>query len=81
LVRYLIAQVTLEATEMTVLERIEAQVQTLSAKELHEFRRWFQEWDADAWDRQIEADAQAGKLDALAAEALVEYRTGSAREI
>jgi hypothetical protein len=66
---------------MTVLERIEAQVQTLSAKELHEFRRWFQEWDADAWDRQIEADAQAGKLDALAAEALAEYRSGSAREI
>jgi hypothetical protein len=81
LVRYLIAQVTLEATEMTVLERIEAQVQTLSEKELHEFCRWFQAWDADAWDRQIEADAQAGKLDALAAEALVEYRTGSAREI
>jgi hypothetical protein len=66
---------------MTALERIEAQVQTLSATELYEFRRWFQEWDADAWDRQIEADAQAGKLDALAAEALAEYHAGSAREI
>lgn len=75
------AQVTLEATEMTVLESIEAQVQTLSEKDLHEFRRWFQAWDADAWDRQIEADAQAGKLDAIEAEALAEYRTGSAREI
>lgn len=75
------AQVTLEATEMTVLESIEAQVQTLSEKDLHEFRRWFQAWDADAWDRQIEADAQAGKLDALKAGAHAEYRTGSAREI
>ena len=75
------AKVTLEATEMTVLESIEAQVQTLSEKDLHEFRRWFQAWDADAWDRQIEADAQAGKLDAIEAEALAEYRTGSAREI
>ena len=75
------AQVTLEATEMTVLESIEAQVQTLSEKDLHEFRRWFQAWDADAWDRQIGADAQAGKLDAIEAEALAEYRTGSAREI
>ncbi len=72
---------TLETTEITVLERIEAQVQTSSETELYEFRRWFQEWDADAWDRQIEADAQAGKLDALAAEALAEYRSGSAREI
>ncbi|MBV5273739.1 MAG: hypothetical protein JZU52_08880 [Lamprocystis purpurea] len=66
---------------MTVLERIEAQVQALSEVELYEFRRWFQEWDADAWDRQIEADAQAGKLDALAAEALAEYRSGPVREI
>lgn len=66
---------------MTVLEKIAAQVQTLSEKELYEFRRWFMEWDADAWDRQIEADAQAGTLDALAAEALAEYRSGSAREI
>ena len=75
------AKVTLEATEMTVLESIEAQVQTLTEKHLHEFRRWFQAWDADACDRQIEADAQAGKLDAIEAEALTEYRTGSAREI
>ena len=66
---------------MTVLERIEAEVQTLSDKELCAFRRWFQEWDSDAWDRQIEADAQAGRLDDLAAEALAEYRAGSAREI
>lgn len=72
---------TFEATKMTVLEKIEAQVQTLSEKELYEFRRWFMEWDADAWDRQIEADAQAGKLDALAAEALAEYHSGSARQI
>jgi hypothetical protein len=66
---------------MTVLERVEAQVQALSEKELYECRRWFQEWDADAWDRQMEADAQVGKLDALAAEALVKYRSGVAREI
>ena len=38
------AKVTLEATEMTVLESIEAQVQMLSEKDLHEFRRWFQAW-------------------------------------
>ena len=33
--------------------------------------------DAAAWDAQIEADAAAGKLDALAAEALAEYNAGS----
>jgi hypothetical protein len=34
-----------------------------------------------AWDAQIEADANAGKLDALAAEALAEYHNGTAREL
>ena len=33
----------------------------------------FAEFDAAAWDAQIEADAAAGKLDAFAAEALAEY--------
>ena len=33
-----------------------------------------------AWDAQIEADASAGKLDGLAAEALAEYRSGKVRE-
>ena len=66
---------------MTTLEHIESQVQRLSEKELGEFRRWFQEWDADSWDRQIEADAQAGRLDALAGEALAEYRSGRTTEI
>jgi len=27
------------------------------------FRAWFDEFEAEAWDRQIEADARAGKLD------------------
>ena len=66
---------------MTTLEHIESQLQELSGKELREFRRWFQEWDSDSWDRQIEADAQAGKLDELAAEALAEYKSGRATEI
>ena len=37
-------------------------------------------FDADAWDAQIEFDA-AGKLDALAEEALAEYKAGKAKEI
>ena len=36
---------------------------------------------AEAWDVQKEANAQAGKLDTLAAEARVEYKAGEAKEI
>ncbi len=51
---------------MSVLESIEAKVRDLSPEELEEFRRWFAEFDAAAWDQQLEMDVESGKLDALA---------------
>ncbi len=66
---------------MSTVENIENRVEKLSLKELSEFRLWFSKYDANAWDAQIEADADAGKLDALAQEALAEYESGKAREI
>ena len=66
---------------MTRVKMIENDIKQLSQTELADFRRWFAEFDADAWNAQIEADAAAGKLDALAEEALAEYKAGRAREI
>jgi hypothetical protein len=37
---------------------------------LSAFRSWFADFDGEAWDRQFEADAAAGRLDALGDEAL-----------
>ncbi len=48
---------------MTRIEHIEREIQELSAEELASFRKWYHEFDAEAWDRQIEEDAQSGKLD------------------
>ena len=64
---------------MTRIE-IERAVEQLSPEELAKFRQWFLEFDAAAWDAQIEADAAAGKFDALAEESLTEYRAGKARD-
>lgn len=66
---------------MNDVQSIEEAVQGLPPGDLAEFRRWFAEFDAAAWDTQIETDAAAGKLDSLAAEALAEYQTGKVREI
>lgn len=66
---------------MTTIQAIEQAIQQLPAQELAEFRRWFTQFDEAAWDAQIEADAAAGKLDALAAEAVAEYDNGKAREL
>lgn len=52
------------------VERIEREVQTFSPEELSAFRQWFTGFDAEAWDRQFEADVTAGKLDTLAERAL-----------
>ncbi len=66
---------------MTTVQTIEQAIQKLPAKDLAEFRRWFTQFDEAAWDAQIEADAAAGKFDALAAEAVAEYVNGKAREL
>ena len=61
---------------MSKLETLEQKVSALSAEELAEFRRWFAEFDAAAWDRQIERDVKAGKLDSIADEALGDHSRG-----
>jgi len=57
----------------TNIQSIEQAIQQLPPHDLAEFRRWFVQFDEAAWDTQIEADASAGKLDALAAEAISGY--------
>ena len=63
------------------IKSIEKAIEALPPAELAEFRRWYAEFDAASWDRQIEQDAAAGKLDALAGEALADFGSGSAREL
>ena len=61
---------------MSTLQEIEEAVRRLSSAELAAFRTWFEELDAAAWDRQIEQDVAAGRLEALADEALNDLREG-----
>lgn len=62
---------------MGKIEKIEHQIEALTARELAEFRRWYREFDAEAWDRQVQDDIQANKLDVFAEEALKAYRAGA----
>jgi len=61
---------------MSKVEDIEKRIQELSAEELRQFRAWFVEFDWAVWDRQLERDAAAGKLDALAEKALRDHASG-----
>ena len=64
---------------MTKIEQIEQDVRKLDRDELAAFRRWFREYDSEEWDRQIEDDVRAGKLDKLAEEALATHRAGKSK--
>jgi hypothetical protein len=66
---------------MSTIEEIETAVTKLRAEDLSRFRAWFVEFDARAWDRQIEEDVAAGRLDALADEALADLRAGRTRPL
>ena len=61
---------------MGKIENIERQIEALSPEELAQFRAWFLEFDCVAWDRQLEADIQAGKLHRLAEEARRDHAAG-----
>ena len=45
------------------LPELESAVSQLPAAELTDFARWFEEYCADAWDRRIVVDINAGRLD------------------
>jgi len=66
---------------MSRIETIEKEVASLSGEELAVFRAWFAEFDAASWDRQIADDARLGKLDALADEALRDYKAGKCSDL
>ncbi len=59
---------------MSTATEIERAIEQLPPAELARLRAWFAEFDGARWDRQFEADAAAGHLDALAEEALSELR-------
>jgi hypothetical protein len=66
---------------MSRLERVEQEIKRMTPDELAAFRDWYTRFDTDEWDRRIEADALAGRLDALAEKALADHRAGKSREL
>jgi hypothetical protein len=66
---------------MSKISDLERQVEGLTPTELAAFRQWFAEFDADAWDRQFEADAKAGRLDSLAERARQAHAAGKSSKL
>ena len=63
------------------VEDIEKEITKLPHDQLRQFRAWYEEFDSDAWDDQIENDAAEGKLDALAEVAIADHVAGKSKEL
>ena len=66
---------------MSRLEQLEQQIAELDAAELKALRAWFERYDAEVWDSQIESDAKNGKLGRLAERALRDHQAGRSTEL
>ena len=58
------------------VQEIESAVTRLSTDELSQFSKWFEEYAADQWDRQIKADILAGRFEAAGKRADDHYEAG-----
>lgn len=55
------------------IEEVVKTVEQLPQDQLKQFRNWFQKFDAEIWNEQIEEDIKTGKLDAFAQAAIADY--------
>jgi hypothetical protein len=62
---------------MSTVVEIESAIAKLPKKDFWELASWFDDLRNQAWDEQMEADAAAGKLDFLVAEAEHERSGGT----
>ena len=65
---------------MSITE-IKTEIARLPEADLADLARWFEEFQAQAWDAQIEQDILAGRLDALAEQANQEFEAGRCRRL
>ena len=66
---------------MSTLAEIQQAILVLPEAEQAQLREWFSELDWKRWDKQIEADADEGRLDFLVADALEAKEDGTLQEL
>jgi hypothetical protein len=66
---------------MSKIEELKAEIERLPRDEFAELFRWLSEKDWERWDREIEADSAAGKLDFLVREAREGKAKGTLKDL
>lgn len=71
----------IKGTQMNLVQEVEEKITQMSRSERAELIDWIENFEADEWDKQIESDILAGKLDDLGAQALKDLELGNVRPI
>lgn len=66
---------------MSTVAEIESAIAKLKPEEIQAVADWLQELREELWDRQIEADAKAGRLDKLMEEAKQDFLAGRCKPL
>ena len=66
---------------MIQAEILEQQIAELDDASFSKLRDWLIEFDQSRWDKKLEEDSNAGKLDFLINAALAEHKAGLTRDL
>ena len=66
---------------MTRIAKIQEEILALSETDYLQLKQWFDELKWNKWDRQIEEDSNAGRLDFLIDEAREAKETGTLKNL
>ncbi|MBI5379675.1 MAG: hypothetical protein HZA23_05910 [Nitrospirae bacterium] len=66
---------------MSKMDELKTEIERLPREEFSELVRWLSEKDWERWDKEIQADSEAGKLDFLVREAFNEKTMGTLKNL
>jgi hypothetical protein len=66
---------------MIDIKKIKNEIEKLPESDFSELRRWIAEKDWEKWDKKIEKDSKANKLDFLIDEAKEEKKNGNLNDL
>jgi hypothetical protein len=66
---------------MTSISEIQAAIRALSENDFEAFSSWFDQFEEERWDRQIERDQKSGPLRDLADKARSDFAAGKCKRL
>ena len=66
---------------MSTIEEIKDAVTHLPESEFSRFRKWFDDYEEKLWNKEIEKDLKAGKLESAKQKALKDFNEGRSKPL